>query len=342
METGKSIFLSIIVPVYQVEPYIRACLDSILDQKFTDFELILVDDGSFDSSPGIVDDYAKNDERVKVVHQINGGLSKARNTGLDIARGKYVAFVDSDDCIDSEMYEHIIACMEANSAQIGECGFVKFLNNCEILQRATGDGNTEILSNNAEIFREFIDNKTNYIFGIVWNKVYERLIFESPEKLRFKENTKAEDGEIILKILNRCEKYALVNRHFYYYRQRQSDSITANRGRDLGLRKDAVNALLTQFEIISEKGFEPDEIKEFLWRNLKVMINSYFVVEKELRHKNEAQEILRKIKPVIKITINTNIKTIQKIILRIFYLSPNLFWYMIGKWYKIYYARTAK
>ena len=91
--------VSIIVPVYQVEKYIRQCVDSILAQTFTDFELILVDDGSKDQSGQICDEYARMDTRVKVIHKENGGLSDARNTGMDQASGKYFMFVDSDDYI---------------------------------------------------------------------------------------------------------------------------------------------------------------------------------------------------------------------------------------------------
>lgn len=91
--------LSIIVPIYNVEKYLPRCIDSILAQTYTDFELILVDDGSSDNCPQICDEYALKDQRIIVIHQINGGVSDARNTALKIARGKYVAFVDGDDFI---------------------------------------------------------------------------------------------------------------------------------------------------------------------------------------------------------------------------------------------------
>ena len=101
--------ISVIVPVYKVEPYLRRCVDSILDQTYSDFELILVDDGSPDNCPDICDDYARQDSRVKVIHKENGGLSDARNAGLRIAAGAYVSFVDSDDFIRKDMYEVMLA-----------------------------------------------------------------------------------------------------------------------------------------------------------------------------------------------------------------------------------------
>ncbi|MDT6814838.1 glycosyltransferase, partial [Enterococcus faecium] len=94
--------ISIIVPVYKVEKYLRKCVDSILAQTFTDFEVILVDDGSPDNSGKICDEYAEKDNRVRVIHKENGGLSSARNAGIDVARGKYLGFVDSDDYIDED------------------------------------------------------------------------------------------------------------------------------------------------------------------------------------------------------------------------------------------------
>ena len=97
--------LSIIVPVYDVENYLQKCIDSILAQTFTDFELILVEDGSPDNCPALCDAAAAKDARVRVIHQKNGGLSAARNAGLDAARGAWIGFVDSDDYIAPEMYE---------------------------------------------------------------------------------------------------------------------------------------------------------------------------------------------------------------------------------------------
>ena len=109
METMTPL-LSVIVPVYNVEKYLSRCIDSILSQTFTDFELILVDDGSPDNCGSICDEYAKKDKRIIVIHQQNRGVSSARNKGLDIARGEYVTFVDSDDQIGSitTLYENIL------------------------------------------------------------------------------------------------------------------------------------------------------------------------------------------------------------------------------------------
>ena len=115
--------LSVIVPVYNTEKYLRECIDSILAQTFTDFELILVNDGSTDGSGAICDEYAGKDPRIQVIHQQNGGATVARRSGVRIARGKYITFVDSDDLIDTDMYRIML---EQESADIQICNMCKF------------------------------------------------------------------------------------------------------------------------------------------------------------------------------------------------------------------------
>jgi len=116
--------LSVIVPVYNTEKYLRECIDSILGQTFTDFELILVDDGSTDSSGAICDEYAEKDARIKVIHQENGGITVARKSGVRIARGEYVTFVDSDDWIEPEMYAAMLDCRQEAAPDIVICGLL--------------------------------------------------------------------------------------------------------------------------------------------------------------------------------------------------------------------------
>ena len=115
--------ISVIVPVYKVEPYLQKCIDSILAQTFRDFELILVDDGSPDNCPAICDAAAGKDERVRVIHRKNAGLSAARNAGLSAARGEYIGFVDSDDYIAPQMYQTLYDAMVKNDAQLAICNY---------------------------------------------------------------------------------------------------------------------------------------------------------------------------------------------------------------------------
>ncbi len=118
--------ISIILPIYKVEKYLPACVDSILEQTFTDFELIMVDDGSPDRCEAICEDYAKKDERIRVIWQENQGLSGARNTGLDAAVGKYITFVDSDDVVNIYYLEELLQALIGNKADVSVCNYLAF------------------------------------------------------------------------------------------------------------------------------------------------------------------------------------------------------------------------
>lgn len=164
--------LSIIVPVYKVEQYLHKCLDSILSQTFTDFELILIDDGSPDRCGEICDEYAAKDDRIIVIHQKNKGVSAARNAGLDIARGEYIGFVDSDDWIDPKMYESML------------CDTYKDFDIVTVGAKSYEDNNIRIiLAIDCEFDREKLllelIAQPNRIGGGVVNKVFKKSILKN-------------------------------------------------------------------------------------------------------------------------------------------------------------------
>ena len=175
-----SIDISIIVPVYKVEKQLEICIKSILSQTFSNFELILVDDGSPDNCGNICDEYQKKDNRIKVIHKENGGLSDARNVGLDIASGKYIAFVDSDDIIHPRMYEILFECINKSNSDIVQCKFKKFKSLDEVKDDLDDyNGSFEKYDNKTAIM-DMIDN--NNINVNSWNKLYKSELFET---LRF-------------------------------------------------------------------------------------------------------------------------------------------------------------
>ena len=130
-----STMISVIVPVYNVEPYLRKCLDSIVNQTYRDFEILIIDDGSTDGSGRICDEYAEKDSRIKVFHTENRGLSCARNLGLAEAKGEWIGFVDSDDWIEPDMYEVLIRRAEETGADVVECSHYKELDGKTITAR---------------------------------------------------------------------------------------------------------------------------------------------------------------------------------------------------------------
>ncbi|MDV4769588.1 glycosyltransferase, partial [Enterococcus faecium] len=184
--------ISIIVPVYKVEPYLRKCVDSILAQTFTDFEVILVDDGSPDNSGKICDEYASKDSRVRVIHKKNGGLSSARNAGIDVARGKYLGFVDSDDYIEKDMYELLYDNIVKEQADLSICGIydiyagkkVKILpEEYKVLDKVSA-------------MKIVLEAQSFSVHAV--NKLYKKELFN---KIRYPENIITEDAAVILDIL---------------------------------------------------------------------------------------------------------------------------------------------
>ncbi len=211
--------ISIIVPVYNVEKYLEKCVDSILKQTFTDFELILVDDGSPDNSGAICDQYAEKDARVKVIHKENGGLSSARNAGIDVARGKYLGFIDSDDYIAEDMYALLYNNIVKEEADMSICGIYDVYK----------DKEPKILSKfrkvctKTETMKLILD--ANIISVHAVNKLYKRELFNS---IRYPVGTITEDAAIILDIVNQCKKIIVESTQKYFYFHRENSISSKN------------------------------------------------------------------------------------------------------------------
>lgn len=211
--------ISIIVPVYKVEPYLRKCVDSILAQTFTDFEVILVDDGSPDNSGKICDEYASKDSRVRVIHKKNGGLSSARNAGIDVARGKYLGFVDSDDYIEKDMYELLYDNIVKEQADLSICGVYDLYANREPKILKT----QYMVLSKIEAMKMILEAKVVSVQA--WNKLYKKEIFDT---IRYPEGVITEDAAVILPVLDKTEKVVIDTQQKYYYFHREN-SITSSR-----------------------------------------------------------------------------------------------------------------
>ena len=208
--------LSIIVPVYKVENYLQKCIDSILAQTFTDFELILVDDGSPDNCPALCDAAAAKDARIRVLHQKNGGLSAARNAGLDVARGEWIGFVDSDDYIAPEMYEILYKAVQSTGADLALCDYVKVDETGALCTQTHVAVPQKSLTG-----RELLQKAYWTTVQIACNKLYHRTIFA---QLRYPVGKLNEDFFVIPEICLNTQKAVVVPDVLYYYVQR-GDSI---------------------------------------------------------------------------------------------------------------------
>lgn len=220
--------ISIIVPVYKVEKYLDRCVNSIVNQTYKNLEIILVDDGSPDNCPQMCDEWGKKDNRIKVIHKENGGVSEARNCGLKIATGDYIGFVDSDDYIDKTMYEKLINCMLTTNANLTMCGFV---NEYENEERVIVEENLS-KADSSNILNYYVLNnrykKCNKIFldGIM---AYTCRCLYSKQILKdcyFLPNVKyCEDLLFNFSVINRDIKISTIDEHLYYYYQRNDSAI---------------------------------------------------------------------------------------------------------------------
>lgn len=250
---------SIIIPVYNVETYIKKCVNSILIQSYKDYEIILVDDGSPDKSGTICDEYTIKDNRVKVVHKKNGGLSSARNTGLDIAKGEYIIFLDSDDWWDNDNGLSIIN----NKLLEKECDILIFgMKKYFTFSDNFGDERPPSLEQGQDItIKNLMCN--NIYTACACNKVIRREFIEK-QKLRFTIGQLSEDIEWCAKLLLTNPKINILSECFYVYRQQNSNSITSN------ITRKNVEHVLDIIERLSESPSIP--LKHYLANQLVLLM----------------------------------------------------------------------
>lgn len=213
--------ISVIVPIYKVEDYLHRCVDSIINQTYTNLDIILVDDGSPDNCPMICDEYAKKDTRIRVIHKKNGGLSDARNAGLEIATGEYIGFVDSDDWIHKDMYSILYNIMMKKQCDIVECNATKIY---DIINDKDINFKYRFFNYTKEnAIEELISEKT--IQQTVWNKLYKKELIQD---IFFEKGKVHEDEFWTYQAINKCNNLIHVDLDLYYYFQREN-SIMGNK-----------------------------------------------------------------------------------------------------------------
>ena len=253
--------ISIIVPVYKAERFLNECIDSILAQTFTDFELILVDDGSPDSCPALCDAAAAKDKRIRVIHKKNGGQSTARNAGLDAARGEWIAFVDSDDTITPDYCAKLYAAVQQTGAQIAACNYRQVDESGQPLKEQYLHVRAEVLGQ-----KEALEHCTLLPYMVVWNKLFHAAIFET---LRFRENLICEDTILMAQAIERTEKVANIPDQMYLYRKVRGSTMNSK----VTLRNlDRVEANYIVFECARRHGVT-GSLCELYWVLLHSLID---------------------------------------------------------------------
>lgn len=217
----QNVLISVIVPVYNVEEYLPRCVDSILAQTYQNLEIILVDDGTKDASDKICDDYAAKDPRIKVIHKENGGLSSARNAGIDIAKGEYLGFVDSDDWIEPEMYEHMLRLAKKYDVKLVCAGRYDFSSRRNEKTVGLCPKKEEVITGMELLGRTFTWDGCD---SAAWDKLYHRSLFR---EIRYPLGQISEDVAMFYKLAELVDRAAMCNQPFYNYYHRPGSITTA-------------------------------------------------------------------------------------------------------------------
>ena len=264
--------ISVVVSVYNVQDYVEKSIQSICKQSYKNLEIILVDDGATDNSGDICDAYAKMDGRIKVVHKQNGGLSSARNEGIKVATGEYIAFVDGDDWIDEGMYEDMLRAIQTYDADIAICNYK------EISKKGIRDTSSEDVAvfKGREALKVFVEEDESYqIQNAAWNKLYKRSLMG---ELRFPEGKLFEDIVYTTKLLAASKRAVYVNKAYYNYIFDRSDSI---------MNSKKVERLLTdQVPAYREKG----EFLLAIGEKELFLTHQFFFYKRMLLHYKDAKE----------------------------------------------------
>jgi len=235
--------ISVIIPVYNVERYIKRCLDSVLNQAYENLEVLLIDDGSTDKSGKICDAYALNDARIKVFHKENGGVSSALNIGLDNFTGNFVGFVDSDDWIEPNMFHELLSAIK--NVDIAVCSYFTDSDLCSDIIKNMKDVNEQIIDTENMLLYPLMRDYYMGFCGYMWNKLFRRELFKD---LRFDENLRyAQDVLLYSEIVKKYSaKGRYINKPLYHHIIDRDDSITKTKSFDIK------NDVLTVYKRVEE------------------------------------------------------------------------------------------
>ena len=277
--------ISVIVPVYNMEKYLNRCVDSVLGQSYNNIELILVDDGSTDSSFDICKSYQDKNSRVTAIHKENGGQGSARNIGLDVAKGYYIGFVDSDDWIETDMYEILYNNIIEYSADISCCRHHK------------KDG-IDIKNDNVKVFEQ-PDIMRMHLFHhegfgqSPCDKLYKKKLFDG---IRFPEMRAYEDCATIYQVLAKANKVVFQNVNLYHYETRENSTMTQKFS---AVKFQSVTAYLGMYEFYKSKYPQyANQVKKMLMGSIQYCVGETLVLKRKREYKNEidnVESILKKI-----------------------------------------------
>lgn len=287
--------ISVLVPVFNVERYLEECLESIINQKYKNIEIILVDDGSTDKSGEICDNYAKKDSRIKVIHQKNQGLATVRNVSVAAATGDYIGFVDSDDFISHDMYGDMVAIAEEKKADMVMCnlGYVD-QNGKEIPNYRSAQPISDRELTGRQFVTELCDNYSS-TYVVTVDKLYRSNLFEG---IRYPDGKINEDEAVIHRIAHKCNKIVFTQKAYYFYRQQPTSIMNKTFS---AKRFDSIFADIDRLNLLEENKYEQDVImncKMFLYNDYVTTLKAVDLSEQANRR--IAKKIHKLVKPYIR------------------------------------------
>lgn len=289
MKESKNTLISVVVPIYNVEKYLSACIESILSQTYKYIEIILVDDGATDTCPQICDQFSLKDSRIKVIHKKNGGLSDARNIGMNLAKGKFITFVDSDDLLDCKFIEDLFNTMIANEADIAFCDYCKIDENC--MSKVDNSVGNIIKFSNTECLENLYIPKTHGMEFVAWGKLYKLDLFKK-NKIFYPKGKIHEDTFTTYKLCYYANKVVFVDVPRYFYRIR-SGSIMSSRFNETRLSKlEAAKEACSFFQEKGESNLLKLSFNDFLHSTLSIYCEMYHGLDRKEFRKLKYELIL--------------------------------------------------
>lgn len=315
--------ISVIIPVFNMQEHLTRCIDSVISQSYKNLEIILVDDGSTDNSASICDSYKSLDKRIKVIHKANGGLSSARNEGLEVATGELIAFVDSDDWLEFDMLEYLINILYKYNSDIAECDAFREVYDERINKSQPNKEHINLLSREQALLMIIKTSKTG-----VWKRLYRSFLFQD---IRFPDGMINEDFIVSYQVFAKSKKIAVSNQKKYYYYQ-GGQSITRS-----GLKYQDFDYLLVCEKILKLTMTENKKIQ----RNMKhrryranftlLAKLAYYGVQGEIHDiKERTDELVCELRRnYLALMVSPIIQINRKIMITIVCINYNLFKFLV-------------
>lgn len=309
--------VSIVVPIYKVEQYLNQCIDSLIKQTYENIEIILVDDGSPDGCPKICDEYKKIDQRIKVIHKKNGGLSDARNVGLESATGIFICFVDSDDYVEKTFIEELINAIKKNKTKISQCG-IKYVNNNGKVLFNKGYNEDSVFSGIKMIEDQYYGHDIENV--VAWNRLYDIKLFKN---IRFPKGKIHEDEYTTYKLFYDQKNVAVIKSNLYNYRQSDNSIMRSSFNIKRMDILDGLEEKMLFFKQRKEDKLYYLTVSKFLAcvRFIYINVFKYYPDKKELLKelKNSYNKYYKISKKYKSISISTKIKNY------LFYIAPHFY-----------------